>query len=113
VDLPATARELVEAEYQTAVAMCFRAVCSPVLTDQEWFCGRLASLFVVDMIDTALKGVDYFQSLGLEYPIRQGVLLLMALIAMKVTNRRYHVAFVVIPLVAEIWWIVSQFDVLS
>jgi hypothetical protein len=80
---------------------------------QKWFYGLIASFFIVDMIDTALKGADHFRSLGLEYPIRQGVLLLMALIATKVTNRRYHLTFVNIALIAEIWWIVSQFNVLS
>lgn len=79
---------------------------------QKWFYGLLASLFIIDVIDTALKGEDHFRSLGLQYPIRQGVLFVMALIATQTTNRRYHMAFVVIALLAQIWWIVSEFNVL-
>lgn len=79
---------------------------------QTWFYALLATLFVVDMIDTALKGAAHFRSVGIEYPIRQGLLFVLALVAIRIRARRYHVAFVSIALVAQIYWILSQFNVL-
>ncbi len=80
---------------------------------QKWFYALLASLFVVDVVDTALKGSEHFRSLGVEYPIRQGVLFGLAMIAMFIKDRRYHAAFAVVCIVAEVVWILRQFDVLT
>lgn len=79
---------------------------------QTWFYGLLAALFAVDMIDTALKGAAHFISLGPGYPIRQGTLIVLSLVATKVTNQRFHALFVVLALIAQVWWIISQFNVL-
>lgn len=79
---------------------------------QKWFYGFLASLFVVDMIDTAIKGAAYFRSFGLEYPIRQTSLFAFAVIAMFVKDRRYHAIFVTVALVDQIIWIMRQFEFL-
>lgn len=80
---------------------------------QKWFYGLLASLFVVDVIDTLWKGTLHFQALGLEYPIRQGLMFVFAIIAMFVTNQRFHLAFVVVVLVAQVSWILRYFQFLS
>ncbi|MFC6491207.1 hypothetical protein [Nitratireductor sp. GCM10026969] len=82
-------------------------------TRQKWFYGLLASLFIVDLADTAFKGLEHFRSLGLFYPMRQIGLSVLALIAMWIRNYRYHVAFVVVALIAEIVWILNQFEVLN
>jgi hypothetical protein len=39
---------------------------------RRWFYGLLTVMFLIDLIDTAIKGREHFASLGLEYPIRQG-----------------------------------------
>lgn len=80
---------------------------------RKWFYGLLGGLFVVDLIDTAVKGTAHFQALGLEYPIRQAVLVAMAIAAMFIADRRYHAVFVSLGLIAEIYWILSQFEVLD
>lgn len=80
---------------------------------QKWFYGLLGALFIVDMVDTALKGAEHFRSLGSEYPIRQTVLFALAVVAMFVNDRRYHAAFVCVALVAEVAWILLDFDVLA
>lgn len=76
---------------------------------QKWFYGLLAGLFVTDLADTALKGLDHFFAFGIEYPIRQGILFVLAFIAMFVRDRRYHGFFVAVALVAEVEWILQQF----
>ena len=80
---------------------------------RTWFYGLLAALFAVDMIDSALKGDEHFRALGIEYQIRQACLITMSLIGTRVANDRYHQAFVIIALAAEVWWIVSEFNVLT
>ena len=67
---------------------------------QKWFYALLAALFLADLVDTAIKGADHFSSFGVGYPIRQGVLAALALIAMVVTDRRYHGAFAAIAIAA-------------
>lgn len=80
---------------------------------QRWFYGLLAGLFAIDLADTALKGVEHFRALGWQYPVRQGVQLVLALVAMQVRDHRFHMAFVGAVLIAQLWWIVSQFNVLN
>lgn len=80
---------------------------------QKWFYGLLAGLFVVDLVDSAVKGAEHFHALGRDYPIRQGVLCALALAAMFIEDRRYHAAFVSLGLIAQVVWILGQFEVLS
>jgi hypothetical protein len=72
---------------------------------QDWFYGLLATLFLVDLADSALKGAAHLEALGPLYPLRQLVLAGLALAAMRVGDRRFHVAFVVLALVAQVIWI--------
>lgn len=80
---------------------------------RRWFYGLLALLFLVDMADTLLKGREHFLSFGLQYPVRQTVLISLALIAMVVKDRRYHLVFATGALLVEIWWIFAQFRYLD
>jgi hypothetical protein len=79
---------------------------------QRWFFGLLAALFVVDLIDTALKGADHFKALGAFYPARQAVFCALAVLAIFVKDLRFHQIFVVLCLIAQVVWIVTQFEVL-
>jgi hypothetical protein len=80
---------------------------------QAWFYGLLAAIFLVDMADTALKGAEHFRSFGPLYPVRQVGFAALAVVAIFVRDRRFHVGFVALALVAEVWWILRQFDVLA
>jgi hypothetical protein len=80
---------------------------------QKWFYGLLGALFLADLLDTAIKGLEHFSTYGLGYPIRQGVLCALSIAAMFIADRRYHGAFVVVALAAEAYWILSQFQVLA
>lgn len=79
---------------------------------RTWIYGLLAALFTADMIDTAMKGMDYFSALGPQYVVRQVVLIGLSILAIWIADRRFHLAFVVFALVAQIWWIGSEFTVL-
>lgn len=80
---------------------------------QRWFYGLLAALFAFDLLDTALKGIEHFRSFGMEYPIRQAILFALAVAAMFIPARRYHVVFVIGALIAQVFWILRQFEFLA
>jgi hypothetical protein len=80
---------------------------------QKWFYGLLGALFLADLVDTAIKGSEHFASFGVSYPIRQGILFVLAMLGTAVADRRYHAAFVVVAIAAEIFWILSQFKLLA
>lgn len=83
------------------------------LSRKKWFFGLLTLIFLVDFIDTAIKGESYFHHLGLEYLIRQSVFAVLSIVAIFVQNRIYQAAFVVFALIYQGWWIISQFHALS
>lgn len=80
---------------------------------RTWIYCLLAGLFAVDMIDTAIKGAAHFAALGPQYVVRQALLTGLSLLGIWMTDRRYHLGFVIFALGAQIWWIASQFAVLS
>ena len=80
---------------------------------QKWFYGLLSGLFVIDVIDTVLKGADHFRSLGPEYPYKQAAFFAFAIAAMVVRSRRFHQGFVAAALLVQIWFILAEFEILS
>jgi hypothetical protein len=77
---------------------------------RRWFYGLLTVVFLVDLIDTAIKGREHFESLGLEYPIRQALLAGGAIVAVLWSNKRYQAVFVAVALIDQVIWIVRRFN---
>ena len=80
---------------------------------QAWFYALLAAIFLADIVDTGAKGVEHLRSFGPTYPARQVGLAAIALVLMRVRNRRVHAGFLVLALAIEVWWILRQFYILS
>ncbi|RWX75556.1 hypothetical protein EPK99_17815 [Neorhizobium lilium] len=80
------------------------------MSRRKWIFGLLAALLATDIIDTALKGRDYFMSLGFEYPVRTAIYILLSLTAAVTANRRYHAAFVIFALTYQLYWIFRIYD---
>ena len=80
---------------------------------KRWFFGLLALVSLLDVGDTLIKGVDYFRSLGVEYPIRQAAFFLAALAGMFITSRRLQMALVTIVIAYQLSWIVRTYDLLQ
>lgn len=80
---------------------------------RRWFFGLLIALFIVDLADTALKGMDHFVALGWPYLFRQGAMITLAATAIPVRDRRWHIAFVATAFAIEIWWILTRYDILT
>lgn len=83
------------------------------MSRRKWFFGFLAGLLLTDIVDTAMKGHDYFASLGAEYPARTAIYIVLSLIAAMTASRRYHAAFVIFALVYQFYWIFRVYDILT
>ena len=67
---------------------------------RRWIFGLLIALALWDFVDTLSKGVEYFLSYGIEYPVRQLMLVTASVVAIITANERYHAVF------ATLWMIV-------
>lgn len=83
------------------------------ISRRRWFFGLLAATVPVDLIDTLVKGPAYFRSLGVEYPIRLAVVLILSGVAAWTKNRRFHLAFALIYLLYLIAWVLRLYRVLD
>ncbi|MBX9572613.1 MAG: hypothetical protein K2X77_27205 [Candidatus Obscuribacterales bacterium] len=72
---------------------------------RKWFFGIFALSFVIDLADTALKGMTYFHSLGIEYPIRNAVYISFCIAAMFVKNKYFQIGFVLLSLIYQLSYI--------
>ena len=79
---------------------------------RHWIFGLLALVFAVDLCDTWIKGRQYFESFGVEYPIRNLLYIACALVAIGTRNRWFHGCFVVLAVLYQLWWITRQFETL-
>jgi len=76
---------------------------------RQWIFSLLAILFVADIVDTALKGSDYFHRLGLAYGLRTGAFLVLSLLAIKIKRPAFHAVFAVFALAYEIVYILELY----
>jgi hypothetical protein len=60
-----------------------------------WFFGLGLAGIAVDVIDTLLKGIDHFRSLGVTYMVAMAALATLFLIAMRTRSERYHGALAI------------------
>lgn len=75
----------------------------------SWFFGLFALSFFIDFFDTLLKGADHYNSLGIEYTVRNIVFIILSIVAMFNNNRYFHNIFVVVALVYEAVFIFRAF----
>lgn len=80
---------------------------------RRWFFGLLALSFVVDVIDTRLKGMEHLAAQGTEYPLRIGAYVALLTTAAIVRDPRFHGALAVLNLLYQVSWILRLYDVLQ
>jgi hypothetical protein len=71
------------------------------LSRRVWFFGFVALTLALDLVDTWIKGTEYWRALGPEYPVRIIALLALCAIAAKTRNLAFHSIFVLFWLVYE------------
>lgn len=79
------------------------------ISRRKWFYGLLATVFVVDMLDSLIKGYSHFAELGPIYPIRQIGLTILCVIAAFTKRTQFHIGFGVLAILLEVWWIATKF----
>lgn len=80
---------------------------------RAWFFGVLASTYLLDVIDTLLKGDAHFARFAREYLIRTPILVALCVVAARTARRRFQVAFVALVLIYQLSWIFRLFNTLQ
>lgn len=78
------------------------------LAKRAWFFGLFMLMNTIDIGDTLLKGMDYFYSLGIEYPVSVIAQLIMSAIAIATRSERFH-NFFAAALVVYLFWQAFRF----
>jgi hypothetical protein len=76
---------------------------------KKWFFSVLSLVFAADFIDTFLKGKQYVQHLLWEYPVRNIVHIILCLIAIKISNKRFHAILVILFIIYELSFILRVY----
>lgn len=77
---------------------------------KKWFFGLLALCFLLDVIDTIIKGSDYFIRMNSEYYISIAIHVLLCLYAIFTNNKFYHYALVVIFIIYQLAFILRYYN---
>lgn len=72
---------------------------------RHWFFGVFGATFLLDVVDTLIKGEPYFDSIGIDYLIQVPLGIILAGIAIWTTNRRFHYGLILVQLAYQAWWI--------
>lgn len=80
---------------------------------RPWFFGLLALTYLLDVIDTMLKGPQHFEHFGNEYLIRTPFLVAGCALAVMLKSRSFHVIFVLLVLAYQVSWIWRLFDTVT
>lgn len=75
------------------------------LRRRAWFFGLFAATFVLDAIDTLIKGEAYWQRFGLDYFIQVPFGLLLCVVVIRSTSRRIHLGAAVLHIAYQAYWI--------
>ncbi|QOG03282.1 hypothetical protein [Flavobacterium sp. MDT1-60] len=78
---------------------------------KNWFFAILAISYIADMIDTAIKGGNYFLYNQTEYYIRIATHVVLCLIAIKYHNKVFHTILAILFIVYELSYILRLFNV--
>jgi hypothetical protein len=105
---------------------CYYVICSILYPDdindydgykdyffsrKNWLFSFLAIAFLADIVDTLLKGKEYFYHIGYEAPMRGIVHFLLCLVAIKVKNPKFHLVLVILFIIYEILFIARLYNI--
>jgi len=83
------------------------------LQRRQWFFGLFAAGFVLDLIDSLLKGQAHWDRFGIEYYIQVPVGVALCGLAIWTANRRVHLTLVSVHLLYQLSWIFRLFNTVS
>ena len=77
---------------------------------RQWFFGLWTLVRLIDILDSRLKGSEYFASLGPGYWIYSTVNIVIFAVLWRSTNERLHVAGGIVALTYQLFWMFSRYD---
>lgn len=77
---------------------------------RAWFFGLLAVTYLLDVIDTLIKGQEHFARFAFEYLLRTPILVLLCIVAARTSSERFHAVFVATMLAYQLSWIFRLYD---
>jgi len=80
---------------------------------RAWFFGLLLLILIVDLGDTWLKGEEYFSSLGIQYLVTRPLRVILYIVAMLTSSRKFHAVLVVLVLLYQIPWALYQYQTIG
>ena len=80
------------------------------MSRRAWFFGILISIFLCDFLDTAMKGVAHFRTLGAEYPFRNLFLIALSGLGIYVRRQKIQLVVLALALATQVAFILVQFD---
>lgn len=83
------------------------------LSRRKWFFGLLALAYIVDVGDTLLKGMDYFRSLGVEYPLIAFSIIVLCAVASFTRYKLFHATFAVAALASQLYMAIKNFGTIA
>jgi hypothetical protein len=83
------------------------------ISRRKWFFGLQIIWSAVDFADTAAKGSAYFASLGLEYPLAEATLTLLAIAGILSRRQSIQAAVAVIYLAYQLSWVIRMYQTVS
>ena len=83
------------------------------LKRRVWFFGLFAATFVLDTVDSLIKGETYWNRFGADYYIQVPLGLILCAIAIRSVDRRVHLAAVLLHLAYQVYWIGRFFYTVS
>jgi hypothetical protein len=83
------------------------------LSRRGWFFGLLIGWLAIDLLDTWIKGADYFASLGIEYWVIQAMFAILCMIAWTMRRTRVQAAVVLIVLAYQVARVLRFYDTVN
>jgi len=83
------------------------------LSRRVWFFGFVALSEALDVVDTRIKGAEYLKSMGTEYFVHLGAILVLCAIAARTRNLTFHALFAITSFLYQVSYFVRAFYNLS
>jgi len=77
---------------------------------KKWFFGLLAICFTADLVDTAIKGMNYFLRVNTEYYLRFIIHVFLFFMAMRTDNKKFHTGLVIVLILYEMSYILRFYN---
>ncbi|HEV2570841.1 MAG TPA: hypothetical protein VGU72_03825 [Beijerinckiaceae bacterium] len=80
------------------------------LKRRHWFFAILGTTFVFDVIDTLIKGTDYFTRLSVDYLVQVPIGLALCIVGWISANRNVQIAVALVHMTYQAYWIVRVYN---